>query len=742
MSRSDLQPWGLGLVLAVGVAALYAPAVGFGFLLTDDTMYVAANPWVKSGLTWAGVEWAFTTFEASNWHPTTWLSLMLDAELFGPEPAGFHRTNVALHALAAVLAFAALRAATGRTGLAAFVAGVFAVHPAHVETVAWIPERKHLLAGACGLAALLAYVRYAQRGGALRYAAVFGLTAVGMLAKPVLVTWPCVLLLLDVWPLARWCPGGLDGRAGVAPEVQRARAASPGRLLLEKAPLLALSLGVSLATLAAQGPAMGVAAGVSLGARLENAVVSVARYLARYVWPRELGFLDPLPALRGESWGISLWLGSLALLAAIALFAALRLRRAPFVAVGAAWFLGVLVPVLGLLQVGTQATADRYTYLPYLGVSLALAWSVDAAVRTSAPAVRAATIAAAVVFLAGLGVRTSLQLPVWRSSEALFEHALRMAPDEPEALVALANSYLVRGRAADATPLVRRALERDPRNGPALETLAILLASEGNLARAVQAQRDALAVSPSRPRPWLQLGKLLQASGRAQEAIDAYEASLSRRVSPRASDAWRPSGASAGSRSSEAQRAKPCLTSNACWQRPPAIAAPCAGGPTPCSRPATRRVPWCWPGRPSRSAARIRRPARSRSARSRPWVSSSKLPPRCVRCWSATRVTRWHPGPASASRASRANARPDPVPQKKGLPGFPSSPFDSFDSLEPEGPMESWSHDPSRSSGAERAIPGTPCRRPGHRRRRGAAAEWSPGCRPRPGCRSRRRRPG
>jgi tetratricopeptide (TPR) repeat protein len=526
MSRSDLQPWGLGLVLAVGVAALYAPAVGFGFLLTDDTMYVAANPWVKSGLTWAGVEWAFTTFEASNWHPTTWLSLMLDAELFGPEPAGFHRTNVALHALAVVLAFAALRAATGRTGLAAFVAGVFAVHPAHVETVAWIPERKHLLAGACGLAALLAYVRYAQRGGALRYAAVFGLTAVGMLAKPVLVTWPCVLLLLDVWPLARWCPGGLDGRAGVAPEVQRARAASPGRLLLEKAPLLALSLGVSLATLAAQGPAMGVAAGVSLGARLENAVVSVARYLARYVWPRELGFLDPLPALRGESWGISLWLGSLALLAAIALFAALRLRRAPFVAVGAAWFLGVLVPVLGLLQVGTQATADRYTYLPYLGVSLALAWSVDAAVRTSAPAVRAATIAAAVVFLAGLGVRTSLQLPVWRSSEALFEHALRMAPDEPEALVALANSYLVRGRAADATPLVRRALERDPRNGPALETLAILLASEGNLARAVQAQRDALAVSPSRPRPWLQLGKLLQASGRAQEAIDAYEASL------------------------------------------------------------------------------------------------------------------------------------------------------------------------------------------------------------------------
>jgi len=499
-------------LLVLAIAAVYAPVLRAGFVASDDVGYVVANPQVKAGLSAPGLVWAFTTDLLSNWLPLTWLSLMLDVELFGSGPAGFHATNAALHALGTLLTFAALRALTGRTGPSAFAAALHALHPIHVESVAWIPQRKDVLSFAFGAASLWAWAGWARRGGRLRYAASAAWLALGLMAKPTLVTLPLVFLLLDDWPLRR-----LGGARRLA------------RAALEKAPLLALSLASALVTLAVQQPAMLSSERVGLGLRLANAAVATLRYLGKLVWPEPLAFFYTHPNLPGGTpWTAAQVAAAAALLAALTL-GALAFRRAPWLRVGWLWFLVALFPMSGLVQVGGQALADRYAYLPFLGLYVAIAWSGDALlerVRRGRPALAALALAAALAWLAGLGALARAQVGVWRDSEALFENAVRVSPSSPFALTGLALARVEAGRLDEAQALYRRALAVAPDHNEARIGLGATLAAEGRLPEAIEEARQAVAYRPGDAAAHLDLGRLLHAEARLDEAAAAYDRAL------------------------------------------------------------------------------------------------------------------------------------------------------------------------------------------------------------------------
>ena len=359
----------IGLALFVGTLALFAQTIGFDFVRFDDRRYVTENPWVARGLTPASLWWAFTTFTFSNWHPLTWLSYMLDFELYGLDPAGFHATNVLLHAANVTLVFRVLCRATGRTWPCLLAAALFACHPLHVEVVAWVGQRKELLGALFGLLAIDAYVSFSQRGGSWRYSLVALCMGLALMAKPMWVSLPGLLLLLDVWPLSRlrlaW--GKVPGTGGTA---LRAR-------LLEKLPLVALSLASSALTLAAQGRAMEAAGGLGLPARAANAVVAYAAYLEKTLWPANLSVLYPHPYLAGGT-PLAPWHITVSALLLVGITATVFAARArPYLMVGWLWFVAGLVPVIGIVQVGWQAMADRYSYVPHLGLFLLFAWAAD-----------------------------------------------------------------------------------------------------------------------------------------------------------------------------------------------------------------------------------------------------------------------------------------------------------------------------------------------------------------------------
>lgn len=517
-----------GLVAAV--LAVYGQTLRFDFAHSDDLMYVMDNDVVKSGLSAKSAAWALTTRDASNWHPLTWLSLLLDVRLFGIGPAGFHGTNTALHALAACLLYAALHAATGRLGASAFAAALFALHPIHVESVAWISERKDVLAGVCGFASLWAYVGYARRGGALRYLGVLAWFALGLAAKPSLVTWPCVLLLLDFWPLSRWRLRGAPADVpGVAADLPPAPRRPLPFLVLEKVPLLALSAAVSVATLLVQTRPLRAAEGISLGARLANAPVAYARYLAKLVWPDAFAFYYPHPAVPG---GTPLTPAAVTLAALLlVLVSALAWRRrwsAPWLLVGWLWFLGVLVPMIGLVQVGRQALADRYAYLAFPGLYLALGWSGDAATaawRARSAQRRDLFVAGTLAVLVALGLRAFLQTRVWRDAETLFAHAVRSAPDAPFVLSGLASLLVPQGRIQEAGALLRRAYAVDPEDPWVLNNLAVVLVAEGNLDDAARLTTRLTELDPSSSSQ-LQLAKIFHASGRLSDAEARYREAI------------------------------------------------------------------------------------------------------------------------------------------------------------------------------------------------------------------------
>ena len=458
----------LPLLAAITILA-YCQVGEHDFVNYDDGKYIVENPHLEQGLSGDGVAWAFTTLYFSNWHPLTWLSYLLDYELYGLRPSGYHLTNLLLHTAAVLLLFAALRRLTGAVWRSAFVAALFGLHPLHVESVAWISERKDVLSGVFWMLVLWAYAGYAGRPSTRRYLLVALFLALGLLAKPMLVTLPFVLLLLDYWPLGRCSAGG----AGTRPDWGHMR-----RPILEKLPLFLLAAGSSAITLVAQVRSGAVAEfdGLSLASRVGNAMLAYVAYLGKTIWPQELAVFYPHP---GDSLSLGLALGAATLLAAIT-WAALRFGiRRPYLPVGWLWYLGTLVPVIGIVQVGHQSMADRYTYLPLIGLFLAGVWAGSDLLQRWRLRERS-QVAGALAALSVLFAVTWHQVGYWRNSFGLFEHALRVTDDNAVAHFNIGTAHARSGNADEAITHYAEALRINPRAFLVHARLGKLLVYQGN----------------------------------------------------------------------------------------------------------------------------------------------------------------------------------------------------------------------------------------------------------------------
>jgi tetratricopeptide (TPR) repeat protein len=511
----------LGLVLIT--LAAYSQVGWLDFVNLDDPLYASNNPHVRQGLTQDGAAWAFTTRLGDNWHPLTWLSLMLDSTCFGVRPAGYHLMNLAGHAASAVTLFLVLCRMTGAAWRSSLVAALFAVHPLHVESVAWVAERKDVLSTLLGLLALAAYVGYARRPGLLRYALVFVLLALGLLAKPMLVTLPLVLLLLDYWPLGRW-PAEKAGQ-GYLSRKQRfqpsAAPPAPGRsglwLLLEKIPLLVLSAASSIVTYHVQqtGGAVKPLESIPLGPRLANALVSYVTYIGQMFWPADLAVFYPFGEPPAAAW---VWAAAALLLAcsAGAVWGAWRGRR--WLAVGWAWYLGMLAPVIGVVQVGEQAHADRYAYLPLVGLFLAAVWAAaDRAARWRlGPSL---TAPAAAALLLACMLRTAGQVQYWANTETLFKHALAVTPDNPTSCDNLAAYLWEHGRPREARRYWEGTLMVRPTDQYALQGIVLLSIQDGRYDEAARQAEKALQLHPDADALHYALAEIRMHQGRREEAL-------------------------------------------------------------------------------------------------------------------------------------------------------------------------------------------------------------------------------
>ncbi len=513
------RPTGSGsarVAVALGLAslALYAPALGFELVAFDDLKYLPRNPHLRDGLSLEALAWAFRSDYFSNWHPLTWISYLVDLELFGPSAAGHHFVNILLHAASAALLGFGLSRATGRAGASFFAAGLWALHPLRVESVAWVSQRKDVLALAIGLLAIGAYLRFAQRGGLARYALTAALLAAGLMAKPVLVTLPLLFLLLDHWPL---------GRDRAAPAGARARRIA--KLWAEKLPLFALSLVSAAITLAVQRGAQAASPEqeIPLLLRLANAVYSLARTLAKVLWPADLSayYLHPyLPG--GEAPGPWLVVAVAGLAGATAL--AWRFRSSGHAWVGWLWFGIALLPNLGLVQVGMQGMADRYSYLPSIGLCTALGFgAADVAARWLPP--RAARAGAALL-LAALAAASARQLETWRSTESLFRHALEIEPRNWFAHAHLAELWLEAGRTQLAAEHLRATLAEVPYLEQYWYALGIAEARGGQRAAAIEAQQRAVALAPGHMKAQRALANLLTQEGQPAAALAHRQAAV------------------------------------------------------------------------------------------------------------------------------------------------------------------------------------------------------------------------
>jgi len=485
------------------VFATYAGVGGHAYLNLDDDVYVTRNPWVRNGLTWESARWAFTTVHEAYWIPLTWLSLMLDCSLFGMQAGAHLLENVALHALDSVLLFVLLSTLTGSTWRSAWVAALFALHPAHVESVAWVSQRKDVLSAFFWMLTTLAYVRYARRPSAGRYLPVALAFALGLLAKPMLVTLPVTLLLLDWWPLAR-------RDRGVA------------ALVLEKIPLFILSAAASAVTLFTQGSAGAVPAlaSIDLGARVANALTNYALYLGTIVWPWPLAVFYPLappdPTFAAAS----------ALLLVVASVVALvTARRAPYLVVGWLWFVVTLLPVIGLVQVGGQQIADRYTYLPSIGIFVMAAWGAADLVAARRAAV-AALAAAGAATVAAAALLSWHQVAYWRDSVTLFTRAIAVTERNFLAHNNLGEALVAAGRADEAAAHYLESARIHPGYAPARNNVGLVLARQGRYAEAEQEFRAALARSPSSALIESNLATTRARLGDYADAVAHYERSL------------------------------------------------------------------------------------------------------------------------------------------------------------------------------------------------------------------------
>jgi protein O-mannosyl-transferase len=521
------------LLLLLPTLAVYWPVTGFEFINLDDRDYVTANRFVTQGLTWSGVWWAFQTVYAANWHPVTWLSHMLDVQLFGLHPGGPHVVNLLLHVANTLLLFLLLRRLTGALWRSTFVAALFALHPLHIESVAWISERKDVLSTCFGLLTLLAYTKYAssgRQGGkateqptrnpspsgtphrSLWYGATLLLFAFSLLSKPMLVTLPCVLLLLDYWPLQRF-------------ELSRSNPplSTLRRLLVEKVPFLVLSGLSSVVTLTAQARAGTVVSleNTSLIERLANVSLGYVTYLEKAAWPRGLAVFYPFD----RNWSPILAAGAGLLLLAVSMVAIRSARQRPWFSLGWFWFLGTLVPVIGLVQTGAQATADRYTYLPLVGLFILVAWGAPQLLsRWRYGSAACATLA--VVSLAVCLRLTALQLPCWKNTEALCHQALRVTQGNYLAHAILGSTYLETGRVDAAKTQWALALQASPGFPMALSGLGGILLREGNTAEAAALFNHTLELFPQHALAHMLLAQLLANQNQLAAAVSHLQEAL------------------------------------------------------------------------------------------------------------------------------------------------------------------------------------------------------------------------
>jgi tetratricopeptide (TPR) repeat protein len=516
--------WVAGFLFLLVMVVFY-PSTHNGFVDLDDLGYLCTNVQVQKGLTWNGVLWAFRTGCANNWHPLTWLSLMLDVQLCGTGPAGPHLTNVILHAVNTVLLFLLLRRLTGRSPgenagapsppastlwPSAFVAAVFAVHPLHVESVAWVSERKDVLSGLFFLLTLWAYLCYTRKkaaSGSRRWPSDYSLAlfffALGLMSKPMLVTVPFVLLLLDYWPLRRF-------------EVSTFR-----RLALEKAPFLVLSAASCVATVLAQREAIKSMIALPLNLRFGNALISFVTYLVQMVWPANLAVFYPYR----QNTPVWQFVGAGVLLLSITVLAVLAMRRFPCFPVGWLWYLGMLVPVIGLVQVGGQSHADRYTYLPQIGLYLAIVWAIRDLTRSWRWR-RPVLGVAAFSVTAALAVCARNQIACWRNDDSLWGHTLACTTGNYFAHYNLGYALAAQGRAAEAIEHYKQAVLINPNFVWPYNNLGILLGQQGRAAEAIEYYQKAIKLNPNLAELHSNLGILLAQQGRMAEAIGNLQVAL------------------------------------------------------------------------------------------------------------------------------------------------------------------------------------------------------------------------
>ncbi len=561
--RSTRTTLWLSVALAALTVAVFFPVWRFDFVSLDDPWYVTANAEVLKGLTWHGVLWAFTTGSEFYWHPLTWLSHMLDVQLYGLNAGGHHVTNLILHVTATLLLFAALRRMTGAVGRSAFVAAAFAIHPLHVEPVAWVAERKEVLSAVCWMLTLLAYERYARDPRWPRYAAVVAAFLLGLMAKPMIVTLPAVLLLLDAWPL---------GRLPLSGDI-RGRLRGTWPLLREKLPLFALALASGVVTFFNQYAAGAVRelGNYAFSFRLANAAVSYVTYILRMFWPADLAGFYPYPrSLSG--WTV---VGCAVALLAVSVLV-LRAWRRPYLIVGWFWFTVTLLPVIGLIQVGDQAMADRFVYVPLIGLFIVVAWGVpelqEKLERRRRPDAAAGqqqtgwmTAGAAVVVIAACAAMSAVQLQYWKDSLALWERAaavtrdnhrahanlaelmerqgnidraiaeytegIRIVPGATDLRKRLSLLLIRRDRLPEAADQLLNVVRLDPADADARNNLGVILEQQGRPDDALAQYSEALRLRPADARAHANVADVLGGMGRFTEAAAEYRESL--RIEPR-----------------------------------------------------------------------------------------------------------------------------------------------------------------------------------------------------------------
>jgi len=557
-ARSRFPEWLPVVLLVLVTVVLYWPATGCEFVYFDDPDYVTANLHINGGLNWESVKWAFLNPVAYNWHPLTVMSHMLDCQLFGLNPWGHHLVNVLFHSLNAALVFALLKRLTGAIWRSLLVAGLFAFHPLHVESVAWVAERKDVLSGLFGLLALIFYTRYAQAdksasgatkartvpahappSATLDYMLALIFLTLGLLSKPMLVTWPFVMLLLDYWPLARFRPGGV------------------WRLVKEKFPFFALAAvaGVVAFMVQKQGGAVMASEALPFGARIGNALVSYCRYLGKMIWPGDLAVYYPFPGY----WPLTKVLLAGGLLAGLSLIFLVKRRQYPFLLMGWLWFCGMLVPVIGLVQVGAQAMADRYTYLPSLGVLILSVWGGYELTRLWQHRVLWLSVAG-LTAMAFCMVLTRQQLGYWKDSETLFRHALavtennalahnnlgfaldekgqtedaisqyqeaiRLNSDYPDPHNNLGTDLVLKGRLDDAISQYQEAIRLNPDYADAHYNLGTSLGTKGQLDDAISQFQEAIRLKPNNPDAHYNLGITFGMKGQLDDAISQYKEAI------------------------------------------------------------------------------------------------------------------------------------------------------------------------------------------------------------------------